>query len=320
MAVSPETLELIRVAENWDYHTVTDEEMLKWLQQVSELHFMEMIIQHPAAIVRARCELDYTKCAIEYAGDISFLPESKKHFAGMLRCNLKGEPVFYGVLKEKMTDDKQEEIVAILESSKIANKQNVFSAKEHAVVSYWGIEKPFRAAILAHHEGFAQAHPLLEKVRQRFAEEIRDDPKGEDRVAIAKYLSSEFARPVEDGEDFKYRVSSFISNQLLTNGWDAIIYPTVRGEGIMLNIAMRKELADPNHSDNVLKLIDVEIAWAQKRSKKFEIILYKRNENDDMSGRFDFKQVKGFKKELAELQERLLTTHGKPVLYIVPKV
>lgn len=58
MAVSARTQELIRVAKSWDYNTVTDEEMLKWMQEINEIHFMEMAIQHPVAIVRARCEID----------------------------------------------------------------------------------------------------------------------------------------------------------------------------------------------------------------------------------------------------------------------
>ena len=162
-------------------------------------------------------------------------------------------------------------------------------------------------------------HPMLEKIRERFAEELRNDAEAEDRIAIAKYFSDEFAQRVEDGEEMSYRISSFVANQLLTNGWDAIIYPTVRGEGVMLNVVMRKELADPKHADNVLELFDVEIAWAQKLNKKIEIITYKKNENDDMKEAFAFKQVVDFETELFDLQERLLFPNGRPILHIVPK-
>ena len=81
---------------------------------------------------------------------------------------------------------------------------------------------------------------------------------------------------------------------------------------------MRKELADPNHTDNVLELVDVEIAWAQKHNKQFEIITYKQTDNDDMSGKFNFNKVANFEAELADLQQRLMFPNGRPILYVVP--
>ena len=88
---------------------------------------------------------------------------------------------------------------------------------------------------------------------------------------------------------------------------------------MMLNVVMRKELADPKHADNVLELFDVKIAWVQKLNKKIEIITYKKSENDDMKGDFDFKQVVDFETELTDLQERLLFPYGRPIMYIGPK-
>lgn len=311
MAVSPRVVELIQIARSWDYLKVTDEEMNDWLKEIQSTHLlMEMNVAYPVAIVRARCEFDFAEHKVDYACNISFLPDELKHLAKMLRCNRELNPVFYGVLKEKMVEGETlEEEVAMLESSKIANNRNELPDKEQAILSWWSVIKPFKAAILVHHKGFTQPHALLEQIRTQFSTEIGNDRLQDDRVEIAKFLSNEFAKPVLDENPHEYRLSSLIATHLFKNGCDALIYPTVRGNGIMLNIAMRKQLADPAHEDNVLKLIDLEMMWIQKRCGQTLAIKYKHTGDNDLTNKFDFQVVEDFEKDLAELEKELRQFH-----------
>jgi hypothetical protein len=309
--------ELIKTAKAWDYSKVTDEEMFAWMKQAENIGFMEMLVQAPVMLVRARCELDYEEHDISREPHVSFLRDESR--ASLQRCSQQGESAFYAVLVETVEEEPQAIAVAISESSKILSKREATDAQEDAVVSFWEVRKPFHAAFLAHHLGFQKAHPMIARVREKFAEGLRDEPNGQDMIALAEFLSDEFAQSVEPGEEYRYRFSSYVASTMLKNGYDAIIYPAVKPYGIVLNIVIRKDLADPQLENNKLELVDVEIHKDYKYYSKAEYTLYKRNANSDMSGVFDFQQVDGFEMEYNELKERVRHSHSAGIIYVVPK-
>lgn len=249
---------LIEIAKGWDYSKLTDEEMFAWMKQAENIGFVEMLVQAPVMLVRARCELDYEQHDISREPHISFLRDESR--ASLQRCSQQGESAFYAVLVETAEEEPQAIAVAISESSKLLSKHEAIDAQEDAVVSFWEVSKPFHAAFLAHHLGFQKAHPMIARVREKFAEGLRDEPNGHDMIALAEFLSDEFAQSVEPGQEYRYRFTSYVASTMLKNGYDAIIYPAVKPYGIVLNIVLRKDLADPQHEDNKLQLVDVDVS------------------------------------------------------------
>jgi hypothetical protein len=322
MAVSPRVVELIQIAKSWDYKEVSDKEIIEWLDEVCpQMYNVEIHISAPVSIVRARCEYDYTKKDINYPCNISFPPEPKGHEKNKIRrgrCNIEDKAVFYGVIKEPEQKEGDAIKVAVKETSRLYHGV-VKEKKEDAVVSNWQVKKKFSALMFVHHEAFAKPHSLLAELREKFESEIQNDPQRDDLMELVKFFSSEFAKSVGNNCDHEYRLTSLFANLHFMKGCDAILYPSVRENGEFLNVAIRKELADPESNENALELIEAKIIWIQKLGYTLECIDYKHAKNLDIKSKFDFHKVKTFYNELGELLSQYLIEKNKSVLYVMPR-
>lgn len=322
MAVSSRTLDLIQIAKSWNYQEVSDEEMLKWLNEVCpQICHIEMSISAPINIIRARCEYDYTKASIKYPCNISFPPEPEeyeKHKIKRGRCNVEGKAVFYGVIKDKESNENDVFKVAVKETSKIYHNNTCGFEKEDAVLSTWAVKKTFRALIFVHHEAFASPHSLLAELREKFEIEIENDPQRDDLIEFAKFFSSEFAKNVGSNSDHEYRLSSLFSNLHFTKGLDAILYPSVRGSGDFINIAIRKELADSRSDENALELIQAKILWIQKLGSTLDFVNYMFAKNLGNTTEFVFQKADNFEVELGELFSNYFIENINSVLCVMP--
>jgi hypothetical protein len=80
---------------------------------------------------------------------------------------------------------------------------------------------------------------------------------------INNFLSDEFSKFVGENEDYKYLISSTFAQKCAQNGFDGVLYPSVRTMGLGLNVAIK-----PSSVDEKMELISVLDCKVFKRQKK----------------------------------------------------
>lgn len=83
---------------------------------------------------------------------------------------------------------------------------------------------------------------------------------------INNFYSVEFSKHVGVNEDYKYLVSSLFSLKCTQNGYDGLVFPSVRTMGLGINVAIK-----PSTVDDKMELISVLDCKVFKRNKKVVI-------------------------------------------------
>jgi len=105
----------------------------------------------------------------------------------------------------------------------------------------------------------------IHTLSEDFYNQISTFPENVQKKAkqINNFLSDEFSKYVGENEDYKYLVSSLFTNKCIQNGFDGVLYPSVRTMGLGLNVAIQ-----PTTVTERMELISVLDCRVHKRSKK----------------------------------------------------
>lgn len=108
-------------------------------------------------------------------------------------------------------------------------------------------------------------NPWLRNKSKHFFDYIENYPPHIKKIAkqANNFFSYEFSKPVGNNEDYKYLISALLTQKFIQAGYDGVIYPSVRSNGLGINIAIKPETVDQK-----LELKSVLDCRVHKKGKK----------------------------------------------------
>lgn len=217
---------------------------------------------------------------ISYIRDSKIIPRDN-------RASFEGESFFYGCICEK--DIYQCRTQAVYEVFPIESPNSKSELDEsYVTVGLWQVEKPFKVAAIAHHKDFFGKNEWMKLLHEPFLKFCSTYPEHEkDFLTIADFISSEFAKEVGEKERYNYRISAAYSKIATEFGFEGIMYPSAKGKGEGLCIAI-----PPNTVDRCLKWYEVlvfRVKTNKKHPKDLRLIHYLYSRELNPSGNFIWK-------------------------------
>lgn len=199
---------------------------------------------HPGkAIIRARPHSDEND-VFDEAHQLSYKPQ--KFNKTYQRASTPNKTMFYGaVIPDEVTDEIDNyRITALLEASQTM-RNNLENGNEKITFGKWVVKKDITLLAMVYHDDFIrnsvetrQVYNAYQALMQQYPEMI------EKTTTITEYLASEFAKPIEDGNDFEYMISANFTELIAKKRFAGIYYPSYRTEGKGFNVAISPEYVD----------------------------------------------------------------------------
>lgn len=202
--------------------------------------------------------------------ELSYPPNDR---VGLMRANLKGEPMFYGSVFS-IIDDRIDSprMTCLFETTSIVT-DDTFVGKRAFTYSVWVTDRPLNLFIIPTfeentHEEFAWFFSLWKSLITEFG--LTEEQVNELRKLSEKFS---FTSESEDEKYSCYRYTATFTKQLLYANpeIDGIMYPSVKLKDIKMgiNIAIKPEVAD-----SALNFKSCSICHLFKRSKKQQTLLF----------------------------------------------
>lgn len=159
------------------------------------------------------------------------------HKCGMLRANIDGFPIFYGVLPAHKNGIETIKI-AMGEASILTRDVNR-TGIERLTYSIWEVTEEMTLILAPFGDNYDKLNPILKELEMTWQEEINPVNFEEDKLKLCEFISAEFSKENSD-YFFSSHYSHFACN-ILSREHDGIAYPTVKFEGDGLNVAIKPE-------------------------------------------------------------------------------
>jgi len=295
---------IINNLKAFDLSLTSDEVIINELRKIGNFASNVLTIQVGQFVIRSRCEEIFTPFFFEkdisYINDKTFIPQYN-------RGSLEGESMFYGCMPTNFTDDETNcQMLSIAEVTKIIGRETQEIIEEYTTMGKWRVIKDFKALAIAHHQDFMSKNPELLNIHNGFLDYVKQFPEKEkDFIALAEFMSYEFAKIVTDEKRFEYKISgAFTKNILNSKLLQGILYPSAKhGKEITgFNIVM-----PPSTVDNNLKLEKVMVWRNRQKGKKGANIPYLYCDTFSPNGKFIWKEPENYVNSAFYMNSRLLS-------------
>ncbi len=265
-----------------DLERATIEEIEHLLRKFGVVGFFGLNISEGQFIIRARPnDVILPDGSIQhyyYRNEISYV-KSVSPSSGFGRASVAGQPMFYGCINDD--DENFCQLISIFESTKFEELSDSMRLDIRQVtMGKWRVKKPFHATAFVQHEDFYSSRDSLRSMHDFFSEFARKDPENSEKhLLYAQFIAGQFARQVSPGEDYRYKISAIQTKILMECGIDAVVYPSVKGEGKGFNIAIHPRLIE----DGFIELEKVAVWQCIRKNKMVHVhpYLYCDSFNDD---------------------------------------
>lgn len=248
--------EIIEALKRLDLSLYPYDEVKRLISQFQP-KILRITIPEGSVIERIRPDIDVFE-----RKDVSYRPADKN--VNPQRATLPRKTAFYGIISHIKDPLYKNRYIALLEASKIYKQGPTCNGVEHYTLSRWVTNAPIGLAVFAHQSVFqgVRDNALLDTSKKELNERASfiDDIFQFDEYM--RFVSEQFAEPVDPTENYKYIISATIAEMLMyASNLDGVMYPSVQAVGEHgMNVALRPDIAD-----NKLVLVDVnELEYTQK--------------------------------------------------------
>jgi hypothetical protein len=230
-----------------DLEKAASEEIECLLRKFGVVGFFGLNVSEGQFIVRARPNdvilSDGSVQHYYYRDEISYV-KSVSPSSGFGRASVAGQPIFYGCINDD--DENFCQLISIFESARFEDVADGESKDIRQVtMGKWRVKKSFHATAFVQHGDFHSSRDSLRNMHDFFVEFARRDPENSEKhILYAQFIAGQFARQVPDGEDYLYKISAIQTKILMELGIDAVVYPSVKGEGKGFNIAIHPRIVE----------------------------------------------------------------------------
>jgi hypothetical protein len=173
---------------------------------------------------------------------LSYPPKSENSELTFNRLSSNKFQIFYGAMMPQET--RLDQITAMIEVGSIMRAD--FSADEEFIqLGMWQVTDDFTIALLGLHSTLASANVHAQEMKRNH-KNLTDslNEAGELIEIVAEFMSHEFSKKVEKGNEWEYKISAAYGEALFEAGVKAIQFPSVKAEGRSFNVALHKDLVD----------------------------------------------------------------------------
>lgn len=206
--------------------------------------------------------------------DLSYVPPEKNRI--YKRASTPDNTMFYGAIRSEKEDGLMsisENVVLLCEASKLYRNRDIIEEDtELLTFGRWILTKEIPIISIIQHEGFKDESEWLKNFRTDYKRFIRQFPTIRNQIIkITNFIADEFAKPVEDEENFNYKISAVFTEHILNNAKSnglnigGVLYPSRQAEGSGLCVAI--------HPDWVNECMELEGVLEIKVHKKSKNIL-----------------------------------------------
>lgn len=174
---------------------------------------------------------------------ISYPPKSDPSKLSFNRLSTNRFQIFYGAMMPQ--ESRIDQITAMIEVGSITRDNFKDEDEEYIQIGRWGVKEGFNLAILGLHSELANRNTQAQetkKIHKNLTGKLKED--GETIEIVAEFMSHEFSKKVESGNEWQYKISSAYGDAIFETGIEAIQFPSVKADGKSHNIAIHKNLVD----------------------------------------------------------------------------
>lgn len=199
-------------------------------------------VTYPAGKPLFRGRVLGTDESINDTQKISYPPVDK--VPELNRASTSKYQVFYGAEYRKVNDRDVGEATVTFEISNIYDS-NFDSPFELIGMGYWIPTSDFTVVSVGLHSDIAKNNPDAKSISELHNDIAQGIPEMEPAmIAVAEFISNEFSKKVDSGNDHEYLISAAIGDLIFDLGFSAIMYPSVKFGGHAFNIAIHHECID----------------------------------------------------------------------------
>jgi hypothetical protein len=171
--------------------------------------------------------------------NISYPPKSKGPIT-YNRASTNKYQIFYGAVHGNIALQQLGALTTMIEVGSIMDDDNTADL-EYVTVGRWSIERTLPIAVVGIHSTLAEAHPSVPDMKSGYLELIENDPQfHQTYLKIQQFVSSEFSKKVSKNNTHEYKISAAYGEGIFELGFAALIFPSVKAEGKVFNIALSK--------------------------------------------------------------------------------
>lgn len=162
------------------------------------------------------------------------------------RASLPNTTMFYGSILPEII------VAGDLDNTRVAPTFEAVSwlrdktTKGHGKVTYsrWVATENLNLMAIVQHKDFLDKSSYIRELMGSYDEFLENNiEKKESSMAFTTFLANEFAKEVKEN-DYEYLISAAYSKFAVDNGFDGVLYPSVKMGGAGLNVALTPEAAD----------------------------------------------------------------------------
>lgn len=161
------------------------------------------------------------------------------------RAGVIGSEIFYGTLSELVDEKEIGSAICVYETSEIIYNNDLMN--EYTLLGLWKNTASLKCAVVGWNSEFGlkkTSLSFLERLRDDFLASIDENAK-EKFLIIEDFLNQKFTEVIGNEESIKYAITAYYCNYLFSlDKVDAILFPSIKGKGNALNIAMQGILSN----------------------------------------------------------------------------
>jgi len=235
-----EVQETIKKLQGLDLSKFPYSEIVAQIANAGVIAQLEISLHPGKSIFRARLnEYDehfYSKCQLTY--------KPQQFNKTCQRASTPNMTMFYGsVLPEEIKDDETRTVPSYEAIPWLRDKTT--SGKRTITYTRWNVTQDIKLIAILQHKNFYDKSSYTRKLMDDFEKFLNQNPdKKDETIAFTTFIASEFAKEVDNSKDYNYLISAAFTESLVKNGYDGVLYPSVRLGGKGFNVALTSKAAD----------------------------------------------------------------------------
>lgn len=227
-----------------DLSTYPYEKTKKLIRQLGRFCYILVTLHQGTTLMRARPNNNGERFFSKY--DYTYKPQQLNNT--FQRASTPNRTMFYASTIPSKIEHGELNNTRVIGALEALSWLHDKTTKGYQKVSFgrWSVTKDLNLIAIVQHEDFYKKSSYTRELVDSFKRFIKLNPELKDEtIAISNFFANEFAKEKIKG-DFDYLISATFSETIVDDGFDGILYPSVRVEGKGFNVAIRPEIVDTN--------------------------------------------------------------------------
>jgi hypothetical protein len=238
-----EVEEAIEALKRLDLSLFPYNEIITQIAKVGVIGHMAITLHPGKRIFRARLnengEHFFSKCQLTY--------KPQQFNNTVQRASTPQNSMFYGsILPEEINEDEIDEVRVTPSYEAIAwLRDKTKKGVKRITYTKWIVTQDIKLIAILQHGNFYDRSSYTRRIMNVYSNHLNQFPdKKEDTIAFMSFMAGEFAKVVDSDKNYNYLISAAFTENIINNGFDGILYPSVRLDGKGFNVALTPLAAD----------------------------------------------------------------------------